>query len=53
MSSIYFMEKERNMVNHLNNYYFTNVFTPEELEKIKKLYETQLNFTFFTTKINN
>ncbi len=37
MSSIYFMEKERNMVNHLNYYYFTNVFTPEELEKIKKL----------------
>jgi PKHD-type hydroxylase len=25
------------MVNHLNYYYFTNVFTPEELEKIKKL----------------
>jgi PKHD-type hydroxylase len=31
------MEKERNMVNHLNYYYFTNVFTPEELDKIKKL----------------
>ena len=33
-SSNYFLESQRNNVNHLNYYYFTDVFTPEELVKI-------------------
>lgn len=30
----YFLNQERNDVNHLNYYYFTNAFTPEEMVKI-------------------
>lgn len=33
-SSNYFLENQRNNVNHLNYYYFTDAFTPEELVKI-------------------
>ena len=29
-----FLDQQRNMVNHLNYYYFTNAFTPEEIQKI-------------------
>jgi PKHD-type hydroxylase len=37
MSSKYFIQKERNQVNHLNYYYFINAFTPEEIRKIRDL----------------
>lgn len=30
----YFLESQRNNVNHLNYYYFTDAFTPEEIVKI-------------------
>jgi PKHD-type hydroxylase len=33
-SSNYFLDNQRNNVNHLNYYYFTDAFTPEELVKI-------------------
>jgi PKHD-type hydroxylase len=33
-SSNYFLESQRNNVNHLNYYYFTEAFTPEEIVKI-------------------
>ena len=29
-----FLDQERNNVNHLNYYYFTNAFTAEEIKKI-------------------
>jgi hypothetical protein len=29
-----FLQEQRNDVNHLNYYYFTNAFTPEEIVKI-------------------
>lgn len=35
----YFLDKQRNNVNHLNYYYFTNAFTPEELVKIIEIGE--------------
>ena len=37
MSSPYFIQDQRNNVNHLNYYYFTSAFTPEELYKIKQI----------------
>jgi PKHD-type hydroxylase len=37
---IYFLNQERNNVNHLNYYYFTNAFTPEEMVKIIKIGES-------------
>lgn len=37
MSSKYFIESQRNDVNHFNYYYFVNVFTNDELELIKKI----------------
>jgi PKHD-type hydroxylase len=36
----YFLNQERNNVNHLNYYYFTNAFTPEEMVKIIKIGES-------------
>jgi PKHD-type hydroxylase len=36
----YFLNQERNDVNHLNYYYFTNAFTPEEMVKIIKIGES-------------
>jgi len=39
-SSNYFLEGQRNNVNHLNYYYFTDVFTPEELVKIIEIGES-------------
>jgi PKHD-type hydroxylase len=38
-SSNYFLDSQRNNVNHLNYYYFTDVFTPEELVKIIEIGE--------------
>ena len=32
-----FIAQERNNVNHFNFYYYTNAFTPQELEDIKKI----------------
>jgi PKHD-type hydroxylase len=32
-----FLSKERNNVNHFNYYYYTNAFTTQELEDIKKI----------------
>lgn len=34
MSSIYFLEKQRNNVNHFNYYYYTSAFTNDEIQKI-------------------
>lgn len=33
----YFLDEQRNDVNHLNYYYFTDVFTTEELLKIREI----------------
>jgi len=41
MSTKFFLEKERNDVNHFNYYYFTEAFTEEELERIILLGESQ------------
>ena len=38
-SSNYFLDNQRTNVNHLNYYYFTDVFTPEELVKIIEIGE--------------
>ena len=35
----FFLDKQRNNVNHLNYYYFTNAFTPEEMVKIIEIGE--------------
>lgn len=35
-----FVQEERNQVNHLNYYYFTNAFTPSECESIIKIGES-------------
>lgn len=35
----FFLNNQRNNVNHLNYYYFTNAFTPEELVKIVEIGE--------------
>ena len=35
----YFLNEQRNNVNHLNYYYFTDAFTPEELVKIIEIGE--------------
>ena len=40
MSTTYFLEKQRNDVNHFNYYYYTNAFTPEELQMINDLGES-------------
>lgn len=40
MSTHYFLQKERNNVNHFNYYYFQNAFTPEELNQIIELGES-------------
>lgn len=37
MSSSYFLQDQRNHVNHLNYYYFENGFTPEEVIKIREI----------------
>jgi PKHD-type hydroxylase len=34
-----FLNKQRNNVNHMNYYYFTNAFTPEEIKKIIEIGE--------------
>jgi PKHD-type hydroxylase len=34
-----FLQQQRNNVNHLNYYYYTNAFTPEELQKIIEIGE--------------
>lgn len=36
MSSKYFIQEKRDNTNHLNYYYFTNSFTDEEINKIKR-----------------
>ena len=36
-SKNYFLHEQRNNVNHLNYYYFTNAFTPEEIIKIREI----------------
>jgi PKHD-type hydroxylase len=36
----YFLNQERNDVNHLNYYYFTNAFTPEEMVELIKIGES-------------
>lgn len=41
-SSNYFLAEQRTNVNHLNYYYFTNAFTPEEIVKIIKIGESQV-----------
>jgi len=38
-SQNYFLNNQKRDVNHLNYYYFTNVFTPEELVKIVEIGE--------------
>jgi PKHD-type hydroxylase len=38
-SQNYFLNNQRTDINHLNYYYFTNVFTPEELVKIVEIGE--------------
>lgn len=40
MSSKYFIERERNDVNHFNFYYFVNVFSKEELKLIQDIGES-------------
>jgi PKHD-type hydroxylase len=40
MSSKYFIQNQRNDVNHFNYYYFTNVFSNEELNLIKSIGES-------------
>ena len=37
MSSHYFIQDQRNNVNHLNYYYFASAFTPSELIKIRQI----------------
>jgi hypothetical protein len=37
MSSYYFIQDQRNNVNHLNYYYFASAFTPSELIKIRQI----------------
>jgi PKHD-type hydroxylase len=37
MSSNYFLADQRNNTNHLNYYYFTDGFTPEEIIEIRKI----------------
>jgi PKHD-type hydroxylase len=37
MSSKYFIQEQRNNVNHLNYYYFTSAFTIDEINKIKEI----------------
>ncbi len=37
MSSNYFLADQRNNTNHLNYYYFTDEFTPEEIIEIRKI----------------
>lgn len=37
MSSKYFIQEERNNVNHLNYYYFTSAFTSAEIIKIREI----------------
>lgn len=37
MSSNYFLADQRNQTNHLNYYYFTDGFTPEEIIKIREI----------------
>jgi len=34
-----FLNEQRNYVNHLNYYYFTNAFTPEEIKRIIEIGE--------------
>ena len=41
-SSNYFLAEQRTNVNHLNYYYFTNAFTPEEIVKIIEIGESQV-----------
>lgn len=41
MSQYYFLDPQRNDVNHLNYYYYTNAFTPEELQKIEEIADKQ------------
>ena len=36
-SKNYFLQEQRNNVNHLNYYYFTKAFTPEEIIKIREI----------------
>ena len=36
-SKNYFLSDQRNNVNHLNYYYFTNAFTPQEIIKIREI----------------
>jgi PKHD-type hydroxylase len=45
--SNHFLPEQRNFVNHLNYYYFTDVFTPEEIVRIIQIGESlqQLNAT--------
>ena len=38
----YFLAEQRTNVNHLNYYYFTNAFTPEEIVKIIEIGESQV-----------
>lgn len=40
MSSTYFLNNQRNQVNHFNYYYYTNAFTTDELTKIIELGES-------------
>lgn len=37
MSSNYFLADQRNQTNHLNYYYFSDAFTPEEIIKIREI----------------
>ncbi len=43
-----FLDQERNDVNHLNYYYFTNAFTPEEIQKIIEIGESHPKYSGVT-----
>ena len=47
----YFLNEQRNNVNHLNYYYFTDAFTPEELVKIIEIGE-KTSDNFCVTRLN-